>query len=156
MAQAMPFITAGLGAASTLNSAQDAAAQRKAQNARVAQQQHQMALRQRIEERRLERKRKSELASARARLGAAGTGTTGGSGAAVLRGLNQDFDQELQDSRSLFNAQMAGTQNLLNTRSGGLGTALSLSRNLLGLGSHVFGTLSEPKSGGDLTTKIKG
>jgi hypothetical protein len=95
-------IMSALGsAASMVQGAQQASAARKQQAATMAHQRQQAALRQRIEERKLERERRSEEASARARLGASGVGSSGGSGAAVLRGLNADYDQALHDSQNL-------------------------------------------------------
>lgn len=112
-----PIMTAasgGLGALSTLGGLQQASAQRNAQAARLAQQQRQAALRQRMEERKLERQRRKETAAARARLGSAGVGSSGGSGAAVLRGLNSRYDTALSDSRTLFQMNRSASTNLLD------------------------------------------
>lgn len=115
-----PFMMAassGFGALSTLGGSQQGNAQRKAQAAQIAQQQHQQkqaALRQRMEERKLERQRRKETAAARARLGSSGIGSSGGSGAAVLRGLNSRYDTAVSESRALFDMSRSAPTSLLD------------------------------------------
>lgn len=151
------IIGLALSMASTVAGAQEASSQRKQQAARLAQQQQQQALQQRIEERKLERQRKSDLASARARMGAAGTGTDSGSGAAVLQGLNKEYDQQLADSRSLFNAQMTANQNLLDDGPSGLRTALALGQQAFNFGTQAFGQIPDSSSKtGNFKSKSKG
>ena len=136
--QALIAATIGSAVTSVASSAHQASAARKQQAAALAHEQKQAALKQRIEERKLERQRQSEEASARARLGASGVGSSGGSGAAVLRGLNSSYDQALHDSRALFNSSMEAGPNLLDD---GVGNALQMGQQVFGAGERIFGVL---------------
>lgn len=130
-----PAIAAlAMSAASTATSIQQASSQRKAQARQVAQQQEQAALQQRIEERRLERQKRSEQATARARLGAAGVSSTGGSGAAVIGGLENAYDRRLSENRSALNQANSGPVNLLDD-------GAAKTNALIGFGNQVVGTL---------------
>ncbi|MBP5856266.1 hypothetical protein KAJ83_04550 [Marivibrio halodurans] len=75
---------------------------RQAENERNrrAHEQQQHALRQRVEERRIERERKQALATQRARLAASGVSGTGGSADAIMAGIHQRADQRLTDLRA--------------------------------------------------------
>lgn len=75
---------------------QQAAVQRQ----RVAAEQQQRALQQRIEERRIARERDQQLAAQRARMGAAGVGGSGGSADAIFAGIRNEADQRIFDIRS--------------------------------------------------------
>jgi hypothetical protein len=141
-------IMSALGsAASMVQGAQQASAARKQQAATIAHQRQQAALKQRIEERKLERQRRSEEASARARLGASGVGSSGGSGAAVLRGLNADYYQALHDSRTMFNASMDQGPNLLDDGPG-IGDIFQMGQQVFDMGQQVFGVLESSGTGG--------
>lgn len=131
--------------ASMVQGAQQASSARKQQAASVAAQQEQAALKQRMDERRLERERRSQEASARARLGASGVGSTSGSGAAVLRGLNSKYDQALSDNRTMFDMSMRNSGSLLDDGPG-FADVLSMGQKAFGVGQQVFGVLE--KSGG--------
>lgn len=143
MGTAMPFITAAMSVASTAESIASAGSQRKAQARQIAHQQQQATLQQRLKERQMQRQLDSQKATARARMGASGTGSAGGSGAAVLRGLQSDFNQQINDSRALFNSNMAGS-NLLDDRSA-FGNALDIGKQLLGTGQQVVGVFEDSK-----------
>jgi hypothetical protein len=136
-----PYLMAastGLGAVSTLGGMQQAEAAQKAQAARAAHDQQRAALEHRMNERRLERERRQKTASARARLGAAGIGSAGGSGAAVLRGLNKEYDIARFDSRTMFDMNRAGGQNLLDDSGSQLADLASNAKSAIGLGKQVF------------------
>ncbi|MEQ8444196.1 MAG: hypothetical protein RIM72_09030 [Alphaproteobacteria bacterium] len=131
----MAEIQAIMAVASTLHGIQQSNRQRRKQAAHAAQQQRHATLRQQIEERRLERERRSAEASARARLGASGAGVGDGSGAAVLRGLNKKFDEQLAEGRSLFNASpQAGS---LLSDDDPFGSILEIGQSLVTLGSVI-------------------
>jgi len=83
-------------AASISGQRQQAAMQRR----RIAAEQQQRALQQRVEERRIARERDKQLASQRARMGAAGVGGSGGSADAIFAGIRADADQQVFDLRS--------------------------------------------------------
>ncbi len=106
------------------------------------QEMQQLTLQQRLKEKQLERERRSKVASARARLGAAGVGSSGGSGGAVLQGLNKTYDEALNDSRSLHGLSMRGL-NLLEDNSSS--NALGLGRQLLSFGSEIADTYETVK-----------
>ena len=130
VSSAVPAILSGVsGVAGAIGSAQQSRGARQHQAAEIEQRHRQATLRQQIEERRLERERRSAEASARARLGAAGVGSGSGSGEAVLLGLNRRHDQTLADSRRLFNASRP-VPNLLEDE--------SPFSSILGIGQRVF------------------
>ncbi len=136
-APALAIASLVMSAAQTVVSAKQASASRKAQAARIEQQQQHAALQQRIDERNLERKRKQEIGAARARLSASGIGTTGGSGEAVLRGLNGAFDRQLSDGRALYDSGHAGAGSLLDDKYGGIQSMLSSGQQLVGIGQQI-------------------
>ncbi|MDW3205733.1 MAG: hypothetical protein R8L07_09310 [Alphaproteobacteria bacterium] len=136
-APALAIASLALSAAQTVVSAKQASAGRKAQAARMEQQQKHAALQQRIDERNLERQRKRDIGAARARLSASGSGTSGGSGAAALRGLNVAYDQRLSDGRALYMSGRAASDSLLDDRYGGLQSMLSTGQQAVGIGQQI-------------------
>ena len=134
-------ITTGLSAISTASGMQQASQQRKAQAAQIAHQRQQAALQQRIEERKLARARRQEEATARARFGASGVSSNGGSAASVLRGLNKDYDEALADSRAMYSSRM-GVPNLLDDGPG-LGQIIGLGQDILGFGQALSESFSQ-------------
>lgn len=138
----MVIMSAMSTAASMVQGAQKASSARKQQAATVAAQQEQAVLKQRIAERKAERERRSQEASARARLGASGIGSTSGSGAAVLRGLNKTYDETLNDSRTQFNMAMQNSGGLLDDGPG-IGDIFQMGQKAFGVGQQVFGELEK-------------
>ena len=116
----------------TVQGIRSSRAQTEAHNREQLRRQEFQRAQQRIEQQRLERKRKSQLATARARLGAAGIGSTGGSGAALLGGINGDFDRELQESNQLFNLSQV-EPNLLDDRPQRIRQFTRLGQQVIGL-----------------------
>ncbi|MDF1749943.1 MAG: hypothetical protein P1V34_13810 [Alphaproteobacteria bacterium] len=116
------------------------AAKTQANQAALARQQeiNQKTLEQRLKEKQIERERRSAVASSRARLGA------GGSGAAVISGLNKNYNETLADSRKGYDMTVSGL-NLLNDPGdgggGGAAQGLALAQGVLGLGKQVAGIL---------------
>ena len=141
----MGEVTAALAVANTVLGMQQASQQRKAQAAQIAHQRQQAALQQRIEERKLARARRQEEASARARFGASGVSSNGGSASAVLRGLNKDYDEALSDSRAMYSSRM-GVPNLLDDGPG-LGQIIGLGQDIIGFGQTLSDSFST-KTGG--------
>ncbi|NMM45214.1 hypothetical protein HH303_12040 [Rhodospirillaceae bacterium KN72] len=141
----MGEVSAALAVANTVLGMQQASQQRKAQAAQIAHRQQQAALQQRIEERKLARERRQQEATARARFGASGISANGGSAAAVLRGLNKDYDDALADSRAIYSSRM-GVPNLLDDGPG-LGQIIGLGQDIIGLGQTLSDSFSQ-KTGG--------
>lgn len=136
-APALAIASIVMSAAQTVVSAKQASANRKAQAARIEQQQKHAALQQRIDERNLERKRKKDIGTARARLAASGAGTTGGSGEAVLRGLNSAYDRQLSEGRALYQSGQAASGSLLDDKYAGLQSMLATGQQAIGIGQQV-------------------
>lgn len=151
MATAAPIIglaMSAIGVAQTqvqMNQQRKAAKTQANQSALARQQElNQRTLDQRLKEKQLERERRSAVASSRARLGASGVSSVGGSGAAVVKGLNQNYNEALADSRKGYDMTVSGL-NLLNDTSGssvgGAAQGLELAKGVLGLGSQIAGIL---------------
>lgn len=88
-----------------------AAARQQAQNNLAVEQR-------RIEERREKERLKRELASRRARFGARGLSSTGGSNGAILAGLRQISDRAIGDNRRLDAIQRSGQPSLFDDKFG--------------------------------------
>lgn len=122
------FDAVGQGAAAKQQAAAAGAAQAQAED----EWRRQEALRKADEaskERAMERDRKKRLAEARVRMGASGISSAGGSGAALLRGLNGEYDRGIEDMRgqSALTSAMTKPRNYLRGRSGfGVGQAAAL------------------------------
>jgi hypothetical protein len=121
-------------------------AKTQANQAALARQQQldRKTLDQRLKEKQIERERRSAVARSRAALGASGVGSTGGSGAAVVDGMNQKYNEALADSRKGFDMTISG-MNLLNDNTGssvsGAAQGLQLAQGVLGLGNQFAGLL---------------
>lgn len=128
---AIGLILSGASTAAGISSQrQQAAIQRQ----RVAAEQQQRALQQRIEERRIARERDQQLAAQRARLGAAGVGGSGGSADAIFAGIRNDADQRLFDLNQ-GNALAAQSASLLDDDDGATIEALA------GFGQQVISAI---------------
>jgi hypothetical protein len=93
---------------------QEALAKARQQQAAARNRQAQLA--QEIEARQRDTTLQRSLATTRARLGASGVGSTEGSGAALVAGLQQDAAQAGADSDAMLRARLAaGRGSLLNT-----------------------------------------
>ncbi len=133
------FATAAMLAVNTLSSAQQAKAQQAAATARqradIQQRQYQLQ----IEERRKRDRLKRQEAARRARFGAQGVASAGGSAAALLQGLRNETEREIAEMHNLQNMRLGELNrenqsrakiNLLEHRNDllkkGLGTAFNL------------------------------
>lgn len=142
--QALSVATSVASIAGTIGSIQQGRSQAKAQaaarNQQITLQQQQAAMRKSIEDRRRQAQRKSQLATARARLGASGVGSTGGSGAALLGGINARFDEQKADSDHMF-ALSQVKPNLLDSRPNRLQQLSSTINQGAGLARQVIGMI---------------
>jgi hypothetical protein len=153
MAAAAPVIGVVMSAISVAQTQAQMSQQKKAVKAQTAQtalarQQDldQRTLEQRLKEKQLERERRSAVASSRARLGASGVSSTSGSGAAVIGGLNRNYNDALADSRKGYDMTVSGLNLLNDTSSGASGGAvqgLELAKGLIGIGTQVAGILEK-------------
>lgn len=120
-----------LSAMSTVGAIKSRQAQQEVRQKRFAIQQQQRALKQRIQERRIERERKEATAAQRARMGAAGLSSSGGSADAIFAGINKQADQQLNDLRQ----STALTQRSVDLLADDTGDNL---QNLAGFGQQVL------------------
>ena len=127
---ALSIASTGLGMA---QKAQQTDARNDARMAAYRRQQRQQALKQRIEERRIERARKRAKAEQRARAGAAGISGTGGSTAALLTGLDREFDQKRRDLAEQGALAQPERPNLLDNDIGLARDALSLTGQIVSI-----------------------
>ncbi len=115
MALTASLAIAAASAAIQVAQAQQAArARNKANNAAYAAQAKQVALAQKIQERRRKQALKQETATRRAAFGAHGTGSATGSSAAVLRGLKTESAR--QGEEAALNRQAGLSASLVNTQ----------------------------------------
>ena len=142
VAGALALASTAMSAVGTVGAMKSREAQQEVQQQRFAIEQKQRALKQRIEERRIERERKQATAAQRARMGAAGLSSSGGSADAIFAGIDQRSDQRLNDLRQ-SNALTNESVNLLADDTG------DNLQNLAGFGQQIIGIA------GDVATVIK-